>query len=160
MRTSHLLILLSSYLLLLLPGCIPPGKLPARCAEDFPCRDSTIIRERLVQDTVYFPEYAFEYIDTTKCPPGLTDTLVIVKEKAITVPAKTVTVTLPCRDSLIYIRDTALEALLKEQLSDADKERLKLQRKADRQGAWKWAFIILALVLGLGVGFSLAKRRS
>lgn len=155
----YLLILLSSQLLIFFPGCIPPGKLPQRCSDLFPCRDSTIIRERIVQDTVYFPEYGFEYIDTTKCPPGLVDTLVIVKEKTVTIPARTVTVTLPCQDSIIYIRDTALEAMLKEQLGDANELINKARRKADRQAAWKWAFFGLLLVVGIGIGFLLRKKK-
>jgi hypothetical protein len=150
--------LFTFYLLLFtFNSCIPPGKLPQRCADQFPCRDSLILRDRWVHDTITFPDYQFEYIDTTHCPPNLVDTLLIIKERIRTVPGPVVAITVPCQDSIIYRRDTALETLLKEQLSAGDATIRSLQRKADRLSAWRW--VACALLVGWILLFWVSRRK-
>jgi hypothetical protein len=101
--------------------------------------------------------YQFEYIDTTHCPPNLVDTLLIIKERIRTVPGPVVAITVPCQDSIIYRRDTALETLLKEQLSAGDATIRSLQRKADRLSAWRW--VACALLVGWILLFWVSRRK-
>jgi hypothetical protein len=146
------------YLLLFtLNACIPPGKLPQRCADQFPCRDSAIVRERIITETISYPDVVYEFIDTTVCPPNLPDSVIIIKERVKTIPGKTISIKVPCQDSIIYRRDTALETLLKEQLSAGDATIRILQRKADRLSAWRW--VACALLVGWILLFWVSRRK-
>lgn len=71
-----------------LQSCVTADK----CASRFPAPEKTTIRESYVLDTLYLHEYTAVFTDTTNCPPGLTDTTIVVTERTRVIPGQKVIV--------------------------------------------------------------------
>jgi hypothetical protein len=141
-----------------LTGCgVPYKKLAAECARLYPPRDSITVRDTIVYDTLYFPDYTLEFVDTTNCPPNLTDTLRIVKTVAKLVPIS-VPVQIPRRDSLIYVRDLAKEKAQADRIAQLEKDLQKQRLRAAGTGGWKWAFWVLLAAVIAFISYTLSRR--
>lgn len=100
-------------------------KLAELCAENFPVKDSIIVRDSVSFDTIYNTDIFF---DTTV----VKDTVRITKY----LPGKTVIKTVR-KDSIIVRRDMANESHLINQLSASVKESGKLKLERDNLQAFK-----------------------
>lgn len=144
-------ILFFALLCCLLASCgVPLRQLPQTCAELYPPKETVVVRDTIVHDTLHFPDFAFEYLDTTVCPPQLTDTLIIVKTVKKTVPLL-VPVQIPRRDSLIYIRDVAEEKVLRWEVALLQKRLDACKLKMANSKKWFWAFVTVSVFFLLSV---------
>lgn len=145
-------------LLLICSACSPRlGKLAELCAEHFPVKDSTRIEERIVTDTVLLPDTYVQYIDSTECPPNLSEPTTIVKEIKVPVPGQKVVVQVPCQDRIIMRRDSAMETVLRNQVAKLQKELAKTEKRQQRQSkSLLWWLIVL---LGGLVAYRLLRKK-
>lgn len=150
--------------LLLLTGC--GRSFAERCAAAFPTTADTVVRERVVQrtvrDTVLIPDSFIEYLDTTLCPPGLLDTLVIIRPVVVRVPGQVIEREVECEltvfDTVVRFQDAALVAGLRQDLAQLG-GRLE-EVKSGRARLRLWLAIMSLLFLGmLGLGLWQRYRR-
>lgn len=132
-------------LLLFCSACSPNlGKLAERCAEYFPVKDSTRTEIRIVTDTVLLPDTYVEYVDSTECPPNLSEPTTIIKEIKVPVPGQKVLVQVPCEDRIIMRRDSAMETVLRNQVAKLQQELRKAEkRQQGRSKSLLWWLIVL-----------------
>jgi len=139
------------FLAFVLSACIPPGRLADECSRRYPPRDSTIIRERTDTVLLSYPEVIYEFLDTTQCPPMLTDTLLIVKERTLRIPGRRDTLLMPARDSIIVRTDEAAQALLKEQFVEAEADAIRYKQRLGVMQVVAGALGFLLLVIGVAL---------
>lgn len=96
-------------LLLWLSGC---KTLEDKCLERFPLVATTEVREVVVTDTLVLPDTWIEYVDTTVCPPGLQDTLLVIRERTRFLPGDTIYRETICVDTVTIHADAAKLAYL------------------------------------------------
>jgi len=152
-------IFLVSVLLFIFAGCGTTARkltLAERCAQEYPCRDSTIILEHVLTDTLYLAGY--DQIDTVQvpCPPNLTDTVMVSVVREVRIPGKVIPVTIVQRDTVTARIDSALRAAYAElnaaytQLEkDAQqaKTALKEARRSSGRSWWPWLLVGALVVL-------------
>lgn len=143
--------------LLLLSSCMTYEKLAQKCAATFPAVDSTKVITLTMLDTLLLPDTLLMVIDTTFCPPGLTDTLRVVDTIRQRIPGKTITRILQVRDTIQVRTDAKLLRALESQLAgaQADVQRYKASRNAAR---WFALCIGLIGVLALTIPVMVKKR--
>ncbi len=137
------------------------GRLARRCAQAFPTRDpDTVQVVRMDTVEVVFEPAEFYYFDTVPCPPGLTDTLLVYREKLVRGPKEVVKVEVQCVDTIITQADPGLLAELdcaKSDLLAAQSEIIRINAKLSARKVWPyWLAIIL---LSVAVGWFISRRR-
>lgn len=139
----------------LFSGCgVPYKKLAQTCAELYPPNESVSVRDSIIYDTLYFPDYQFQFIDTTDCPPNLTDTLKVIK----TVTKKVeifVPVEIPAKEKIVTVRDSALANVNTNLRKEVEKYKLRAASAA----GFKWAFWILLAVALSYIGYRLFSKK-
>lgn len=133
---------IASLLAALLSSCASQEKLARLCAESYPCDTSTIVRERVVNDTIIEPSVWVEYLDTTQCPPSA-DTILVIKEVKKDVGPIIIIRRDTILDTVQQVRDPALISFyenkisaLQEQLSKQEHKLIKA--KAKKGLGWLW----------------------
>lgn len=140
-----------TFLLLLITSttsCVSEKKLAKMCAEKFPPRDSTIIRDRVITDTINVPG------DTVRveCPAVLvkdSTSGVIIKVpvvKKVPCPPKQILYRTVVRDSIIYRENTALVSHQKNIIALRDKTIEDINE--DLSFYRKWFWILLLIIIG------------
>lgn len=139
-------------------SCVSEKKLAKMCAEKFPPRDSTIIRERVITDTINVPGDTIQ----VECPPIFikdTTTGAIIKvpvTKKTQCPPKQIVYKTIVRDSLIYRENTAMVQHQKNIIALRDKT-IEDQTKS-LSFYRKWFWILLVIVAGyVGVRYVLPR---
>lgn len=141
---------------LVFAGC--SADLAQRCAEQFPCRDSVIVKQKVLHDTIQLGPWWIAETDSVPCPPSDTGIMLILID-TVFVPKFIKIVEWRYKDTCIVQHDSAREAYLKQiiaQLQTDLKERendvQKALRKAEKGKPYKWIswLLILALVALLG----------
>lgn len=134
------------------------------CAEEFPVKADTVIKENWRVVNFPVPELDTIYLDSIPCPPGLTDTLYVQVRKEIRIPGKTIRVEIPVSDTTIYRIDSALqksyrdlEAQYRKAITDLEvcQARYAEAKEKKPNRLWLWA-LILGLVV---VIFLLIRKR-
>lgn len=121
-----------------------PEKFAEFCADEFPVKDSVIVRDSISFDTLYSENEV--YIRDTSYIEKEGRTITIYKEKRCP-PTKTITKTVR-HDSLVIRRDTAKETALQQERDAQVKRGDKLDRKYNW---WMRACLITWLLVALYV---------
>jgi|GEM_PF-3338392 len=141
------------FLALLAIGCVSKKKLQQAAIEQYPVRDSVVIHRDTIRDTLDIPPLELIVYDTVECPPSDTIRLVPV-QKVVLVPARTMVIEIPKADTTNWLRYTAIEEILKDELKECNQisagwkgkaEAYKAQAK--RADKWFWWFLLAALAL-------------
>jgi hypothetical protein len=138
--------------LLTFTGC---KTLEQKCIERFPITTTTEVRTQVVTDTLILPDTFVEYIDTTLCPPGLTDTLVVIKTRTRTLPGDTIYTETICTDTVTINAD---EEKVRYLIGDNSKLRVQLADSKRNQRNTLWTVGIIAGVLILALAGFLVLR--
>lgn len=93
-------------------GCNSASKLAQRCAELYPLSDTTIVRERIVTDTLVLGGYDVVYTDTVDCPASAVATRVIDTVR-YSLPARLIFTERLVRDTTVIRSPTALARAMK-----------------------------------------------
>ena len=141
-------------LIISLVSCMSEKKLAQTCAEKFPVRDSLIVKERVIVDTINIKGDTV----TAECPPMIVrDTITgeIIKVpvyRKVACPDKQFIYKTVIKDSLIYKENTAKVSyqniLMQEQANTISK--LHFYKK------WFW-ILVICVVVYFGVKFYLPK---
>lgn len=147
--TAIILVLITSAM-----SCVSEKKLAKLCAEKYPPRDSTVVRDRIITDTINVPG------DTIKvdCPPVFikdTTTGAIIKvpvTKKAPCPPKQILYKTVVRDSLIYRENTALVQHQKNIIALRDKTIEKISDSLRFYKKWFW-ILVISLVVYVGIRY-------
>jgi hypothetical protein len=144
---------------LVLVSCASQRDLAQECAEKYPPKDSTIIKERVVTDSVYIKGDTVE----VDCPPVVvTDpatgvvTITPIKKKT-KCPDKNIEYKYVVKDTVVYRENTAKVIHLESVINDQVITIAKLAEEADAKDRWKVRFFVL-LFITLGLGYLRFKR--
>lgn len=133
--------------ILLLTSC--NNKLAKRCAETYPCKDSTITKEIEVHDSIPYIEFEKVpypdrvYVWTDAGMPrfdSLPDSIRYVFKPVI----KYKYITRKGVEKIIRVRDTAKEKVLQDQIDELQNQLQKSESKPEVKMPW-WIAIIVAL---------------
>jgi hypothetical protein len=129
--------------------------LAERCAAEFPSRADTVYQAEVITDTLVIPDTYVEYLDTTICPPNLTDSTVVTRTVVRRVPGQTIYL----RDT-VYMRqvkytDGPLVGRLQE---EARQHTVELAELRGSRATLRWTTATLGLLILIMVG-SFAVRR-
>lgn len=121
------------------------------CSVMFPCLDSSYVIESVEYDTVTIAGESFVVTERVN------DTIYLTK----TLPGKVITKTIT-KDSIVYRRDNAREAVLQSQVSQLTKSQDKILTEKDKYkssaGKWRTASLITwGILLAFIVGWIVAK---
>ncbi|MEO0627788.1 MAG: hypothetical protein AAFY91_12420 [Bacteroidota bacterium] len=116
--------------------------LETKCIERFPTTTKTEVREVTYKDTIIIPWNSVEFVDTTYCPPNLTDTLEVIKSVIKSIPGDTIYREYVCTDTVLVNQDEELVQYLRSQQAETLRRLEKYQRKS---------YTRLWLVIGLGL---------
>lgn len=114
----------------------------------------TVVRTSLTVDTLTIPTYSVEYVDTTYCPPGLADTLIVTKQVVRWIPADTIVREIPCIDTVIVHRDAERVAYFQQQLEITRQE---LKEAKNKTPFLQQVAKVLTLLIVLGGVFLVAR---
>lgn len=139
-------------------SCVSEKKLAKLCAEKFPPRDSTVVRDRVITDTINVPGDTIR----VECPPIFikdTTTGAIIKvpvTKKAPCPSKQILYKTIVRDSLIYRENTALVQHQKNIIALRDK---KIEDQAEDLSFYrKWFWILVVIAAGyIGIKYILPR---
>lgn len=139
------------FLLLLITSttsCVSEKKLAKLCSEKFPPRDSTVIRDRVITDTINVPGDTVRVV----CPPILmkdSTSGVVIKVpviKNVPCPPKQILYRTVVRDSIIFRENTALVSHQKNIIALRDKTIDDVRE--DLSFYKKWFWILLLIIAG------------
>lgn len=147
------------FLVLCALSCLSKKKLQQAAIEQYPVRDSMVIHRDTIVDTLDIPPLEVTVHDTVDCPPSDTSRRVF-REKKTTIPGRKFPIKIPVADTTNWLRYTAIEAALKEELQQCNKNGAEWKGKAEayqvqakQSGKWFWWFLILAMAVGATVLF-------
>ena len=143
-----------AFYLLAMTGC---KTLEEKCIDRFPPRTVTEVRTTMITDTLILPDSWVEYIDTTICPPGLIDTLVVIKTRTRFLPGDTIYTDVVCTDTVAINSDASKVAYL---VGDNKKLLAQLDdaKKSARSMLWTAGIIAGLIILGLS-GFLVLRTK-
>lgn len=139
-------------LMLLLSSCNKELKLAKKCAELFPVKDSLVIEERIITDTLMIPDTWVEYLDTTICLPDM-DTVIIIKPVIKKVPGRAVLTERIVFDTIIIQESSARLSILNHQIDALHDQKstleLKLAKSKGKTNIMMWIIISIIGISGV-----------
>jgi hypothetical protein len=145
MRVFHSVLVLGHIFLL---GCSP--ELARRCAEAFPCRDSLVIQEHIVHDTVTAGPWMFVHTDTVPCPPS-EEPGIVIRRDTIRIPVVRTAVEFRYIDTSKVVVDVAAQTALRERILELESLLSSAKHTASAARPYKsiaW-LLILAIIAAL-----------
>jgi hypothetical protein len=141
--TWPLVVLVLIYLLF--GSCRSRTDLAQLCAESFPPKMDTTVVERLRTDTLTLAGQTVTVVDTTYCPPGLSETRLVVDTIVRRLPARIHTYEVITHDTVIEYRDAALNV----ELATKNRELIgQVERLRGTSSTMKW---LIGFIVGIAV---------
>lgn len=140
--------------------------LAERCAQEYPCRDTTVVLERVHTDTLFLAGY--DQVDTVSvpCPPGLPDTVLVSVIREVRIPGKVIPVTVIHRDTVTARIDSALRVAYAElnaayaQLEkDATQAKSALREARRTTGRNWWPWLLVGVLSALVIYLAFVKKK-
>lgn len=148
---KHLILLF--FIVAAFASCVSKKKLQQSAIAQYPVRDSMVIHHNTLFDTMDIPPLEVTIRDTVDCPPDTVKRRVPVENK-VTIPARRVPIQIPTVDTTNWLRYTAIEEILKDELKKCNQTSAEWKGKAEvykaqakSAGKWFWWFLVMALTL-------------
>lgn len=149
----------SIYLFIIIVSCCFAGcsaDLAQRCASLYPCRDSIIVSEKIIHDSIPVGPWWLTVSDSVKCPVDTVERWQTFT-KTITVPVRKVEFKYLVRDTCFLRIDEAAISQLQATNSDLRRQLEKEKVKAAKVGPWRLVSIILISLLVLALAYIIGK---
>lgn len=145
--------LITGLVICLTSACgVPAAKLASKCAEQFPCKDSLVVRQVTKTDTLEITDTYIEY-DTIDCPPSK-DGVTLIDVDTVYIKGKKIVITRTVTDSTFWRIDQAQMASLAQEIEGLQQQRDNLTAKlaacqtvageASSGLPWWWLLIVSA----------------
>lgn len=154
MRVFHSVILVFGFIGFL--GCSP--ELAQRCAEAFPCRDSLVIEERIVTDTITAGPWMFVHTDTVPCPPSDTPS-VVIRLDTVRFPVIRHAVEFRYIDTSKVVVDVSQQTALRQRILDLEHELKAARHAASSARPYKTIAWLLILAVSSALAFIVIKSK-
>jgi hypothetical protein len=157
-KTQPTLFGLLAFVICLVSACgVPANKLASTCAEQYPCKDSLVVKKVTKTDTLELWDTYVEH-DTIECPPSK-DGVTLIETDTVYLKGHKVIITRTVRDSTWWRIDQAHIAALALEIEGLEQQRDNLTAKlascqtvaGENTGNLPWWWLLITTIGGFVV---------